>query len=117
MERSRNKPSRTKNGTEEKIFARQAMICKAFANPTRLRLLDLLGRGERGVSDLQEELGISKTNLSQHLAILRSAGVVTARRNGKQVFCSLAMPEVKQACTLIRNVLRAQVRESRNLAG
>ena len=52
-----------KNGTrksdiEAEIFERQASICKAFANPTRLHLLDLLGKGERGASELQEELGL-----------------------------------------------------------
>ena len=55
-------------------------------------------------------------NLSQHLAILKAAGVVTTRREGKQIYCSLAIPEVKQACQLIRNVLRAQIRNGRRLA-
>jgi DNA-binding transcriptional ArsR family regulator len=100
---------------DEQVFERQANICKAFANSTRLHMLDILGNGECAVSKIQAELGISKANLSQHLAILKNAGVVLARRNGNQVFCSLAMPEIKQACHLIRNVLRAQVRETRKL--
>jgi DNA-binding transcriptional ArsR family regulator len=106
-----------KNDIEAEIFERQAHICKAFANPTRLHMLDVLGRGECGAAELQEELGISKANLSQHLSILKSAGVVITRRRGKQVFCALALPEVKQACLLIRNVLRTQLRESRRLVG
>jgi DNA-binding transcriptional ArsR family regulator len=109
--------ARNRNGksVDEQVFERQANICKAFANATRLRLLEMLGRGEQAVSDLQAELGISKANLSQHLTILRSAGVIVTRRVGKQVICNLAMPEVKQACQLIRNVLRVQVREARHL--
>lgn len=66
-------------------------------------------------SDLQGELGITTANVSQHLAILKAAGVVTTRRDGKQIYCSLTIPEVKQACQLIRNVLRAQVRNERKL--
>lgn len=97
------------------IFERQARICKAFAHPGRLRMLDLLGNGELGVSELQDALSISKTSMSQHLAILKSAGVVSTRRNGKQIYCSLAMPEVKQACQLIRKVLHAQITESHKL--
>ncbi len=105
-----------KNGNVDKqVFERQANICKAFANPIRLRMLDILGKGECGVSDLQKDLGISKANLSQHLSVLRGAGVIVARRNGKQIYCSLAMPEIKAACQLIRNVLRAQVREAQRL--
>ncbi len=102
--------SRNRNGLENEIFERQAVICKAFAHPTRLHLLDLLGKGECSVGKVQDELGITKANLSQHLAILKSAGVVVTRRSGKQVYAALAIPEVKQACHLIHQVLRTQIR-------
>jgi len=102
--------------TDDEIFERQARICKAFAHASRLRILDLVSEGERGVSDLQKELGISKTSISQQISILKSAGVLATRRNGKQIYCSLAIPEVKQACQLIRSVLRAQVAESYRLS-
>lgn len=97
------------------IFERQARICKAFAHPARLQILDLLGQGELGVSDLQDVLRISKTNMSQHMAVLKSVGVLSTRREGKQVYCSLALPEVKQACQLIRKVLRAQIAAGHSL--
>jgi DNA-binding transcriptional ArsR family regulator len=102
-------------GSEEQVYEMQVRICKSFANPTRLRMLDLLARREYSASDLQTELGITAPNVSQHLAILKAAGVVATRRDGKQIYCSLAMPEVKQACQLIRDVLRAQVRNGRKL--
>lgn len=105
----------TKMNSDKEIFERQARICKAFAHPGRLQMLDLLGQGERGVSELQEALGISKTSLSQHLAVLKSAGVLSTRREGKQLYCSLAMPEVKQACQLIRKVLQAQIAANHRL--
>lgn len=110
-----NPMPRRKNTIDNQIFERQAVICKAFAHPTRLHLLDLLGHGERGVGELQDSLGITKANISQHLAILKSAGVVVTRRNGKQVFASLAIPEVKQACHLIHQVLRTQIRKQHQL--
>lgn len=105
----------TRKSHDEEIFERQAQICKAFAHPARLRILDLLGEGERGASELQRELGLSKTSLSQQMSILRAAGVLTTRRKGKQIYCSLAIPEVKQACQLIRGVLRAQIAASYRL--
>jgi ArsR family transcriptional regulator len=107
--------TKTAKKRDTEIFERQAHICKAFAHPGRLEILDLLGQGERGVSELQEALGISKTRVSQHLSILKSAGVLATRREGKQIYCSLAMPEVKQACQLIRKVLRAQIAASHRL--
>ena len=106
---------RTTKTVNDEIFERQAQICKAFAHPGRLRILDLLGKGERGVSELQKELGFSKTTLSQQISILKSAGVLSTRRNGKQIYCSLAIPEVREACRLIRGVLRAQIAASHRL--
>ena len=103
------------NGIEAEVFERQARICKAFANATRLQMLDLLGKRDWPAARLQEELGISKANLSQHVAILKATGIVTARREGRQMYFSLAMPEAKRACHLIHEVLRAQVRNGRRL--
>lgn len=102
---------RSVNGHE--LYERQSVICKALANPTRLHLIDLLTKGQRWSAELQEGLGISKANLSQHLAILKSAGVVATRRQGKQLSCKLSMPEVKQATMLLRSMLKSQVRENR----
>lgn len=101
---------------DDEIFDRQARICKAFAHPGRLHILDLIGNGERGASDLQKELGLSKTNISQQISVLKSAGVLVTRRNGKQIYCSLAIPEVKQACKLIREVLTAQIAATHRLS-
>jgi len=109
-------PKPSCNGdVDGRVYEMQVRICKAFANSTRLRMLDLLAKREHAVSDIQAELGLSAPNISQHLAILKAAGVVATRRDGKQIFCSLAIPEVKQACGLIRDVLRAQIRNGRKL--
>jgi ArsR family transcriptional regulator len=105
----------TASKTDRLIYLRQSQICKAFANPVRIQILEMLGQRERYVSELLEELGISKPNLSQHLAILRNSGVVTTSRVGKQLSCTLALPEVKTACELIRNVLRKQINEGSKL--
>lgn len=101
--------------TDDVIFERQAMICKAFANPIRLKILDMISQGECPAADIQAATGISNANLSQHFAILNSAGVLKTHRDGKQMMCVLAIPEVKQACLLIRKVLQAQVEGARNL--
>jgi DNA-binding transcriptional ArsR family regulator len=106
----------TKEKIEEELYRRQVGICKAFANPTRLRILDLVSNGGQPAAEIQTRLAISKANLSQHFAILKAAGVLTTYRNGNRVYCQLAIPEVKQACALIRNVLRAQIRNGRHLA-
>src|SRR5512146_327799 len=100
----------------DRIFARQAVICKAFAHPKRLKLLSLLSEGERRMSDLQRELALSRANMSQHVAILRRAGVIDTYRNGQHMYCFLAFPEVKKACHLIHEVLRSQIRDQKKFA-
>lgn len=102
-------------GAENRIYEMQVRICKALANPKRLRILDLLGKKPYTVSGLQRELGIPLANVSLQLATLRAAGVVVTEKKGKQVYCSLALPEVRQACHFIRRVLKAQVRSAQNL--
>ncbi len=99
---------RTKSNQHD--YEREAAICKALANPTRLQLVAMLERSDRWSAELQEDLGISKANLSQHLGVLKSAGIVGTRRQGKQLYCGLAMPEVKQAMTLLRSVIKNQSR-------
>ena len=104
-----------KDTPDWQVFERQSRICKAFANPIRLYILHQLGKRDWSVAELQKLLGISVPNISQHLAILKSAGVVVTRREGKRVYCSLPIPEVKQACDLIHSVLRRQIKDSNTL--
>jgi ArsR family transcriptional regulator len=105
----------TKNHADAQLLEMQVRICKALANPTRLKILDLLGKKSYTVSGLQKALEIPLPNVSMQLATLRAAGVVTTQKKGKEVHCSLALPEVRQACHFIRQVLRAQVKNAQNL--
>jgi DNA-binding transcriptional ArsR family regulator len=100
---------------DKQILERQVHICKAFANITRLQMLDLLNEGEWAAADLQHALGITKPNLSQHLAILKASGIVSTRREGRNIYCSLGMPEVRKVCHQLRDVLRAQIRKGSDL--
>lgn len=103
------------NAIGDIVYERQAQICKAFANPVRLKIIDQVSRGESSVAELQDKLRISKANLSQHIAVLRAVGVIGTRREGKQLYYSLAIPEVKQACQLVRKVLHAQLEGEKKL--
>ncbi len=94
-------------------YERQAAIFKALSNPTRVHLLELLCKKERWASELQEGLGISKANLSQHLSVLRAAGVIATQREGKQLYCGIALPEVKVATATLRNMTKAVSRAGR----
>ena len=76
------------------VFAEFAAVAQALANPHRVELIELLAQGERSVEALAGLAGLRITNASQHLQLLRRAGLVTARRAGKQVRYALAGPDV-----------------------
>ena len=67
-----------------------ACLFKAMAHPTRLRIVELLTRNVSCVDDLRAALGLKQPNISQHLAIMRGAQLVTFRRNGNRVCYGLA---------------------------
>jgi DNA-binding transcriptional ArsR family regulator len=71
------------------VPATVAML-KALANPARLRIAMHLLDDEKAVSKIEDELGLKQPNLSQHLAELREAGLVTTRREARSVFYALA---------------------------
>jgi DNA-binding transcriptional ArsR family regulator len=88
-----------------------AEVCRVLTDPKRLMLLDVLREGEHSVGDLAEELGCNLANASQHLAVLRSAGLVDTRRVGTTILYSLAEPELVEACDVIHRIV------GRRLAG
>lgn len=74
---------------------------KLLANEDRLLLLCQLSRGEMCVSELEEQLGIRQPTLSQQLAVLRSEGVVDTRREGKNVFYSVADKQLLELISVL----------------
>jgi DNA-binding transcriptional ArsR family regulator len=86
--------------------SRAAEIARALADPKRLCVVEELSAGERSVSDLSRCIGCQVPNMSQHLAVLRSAGLVITRREGSTVYYRLADPRVLEAYRLIQDIAR-----------
>jgi DNA-binding transcriptional ArsR family regulator len=95
---------------EDELYQRRAWICRTFAYPVRLKIRDLICWCACPISQLHRQLGISGAKLSQHLAILKAAGMVATRWTEQHTYCYVAISETKKACTLIINALRAQIR-------
>jgi DNA-binding transcriptional ArsR family regulator len=83
---------------------RTAAIARALADAKRLCVLERLADGERSVSDLSRDVGCQVPNMSQHLAVLRTAGLVATRREGSTVFYRLADTRVLDAYRLLQQV-------------
>jgi DNA-binding transcriptional ArsR family regulator len=85
---------------------RYAAVGRALADPKRLCVLETLAGGELSVSDLSATVGCQVPNMSQHLAVLRSAGLVQSRREGSTVYYRLADVRVLEAYRLIQSLAR-----------
>src|SRR5881275_1137603 len=85
---------------------RAAEIARALADPKRLCVVEQLSAGERSVSDLSRCIGCQVPNMSQHLAVLRGAGIVASRRDGSTVFYRLTERSVLDAYRLLQQIAR-----------
>ena len=83
----------------------QAEVLKVLASARRLEILHRLADGPKEVGRLAAELGASQPNVSQHLAVMRAAGMVETEREGREVRYRLADPEIIVACEMMRGVL------------
>jgi DNA-binding transcriptional ArsR family regulator len=91
----------------------KAEFFKALGHPTRIRALELLSEGEHSVSALASAMELEQPALSGQLAILRRAGLVTARRDGPNVMYALADDRIADLLAVSRQILLDMVSEAR----
>ena len=82
-------------------YENNAVIYKILANAKRLEILNLLREQEMPVEELVKELAISKANVSQHLALLRHAKLVTVHRKGQRGFYNIIDPRIVEPCRIL----------------
>jgi len=92
------------------IYKIHAEMCKVFSNPTRLEILDLLRYKELSVTELIKKTKLSQANISQHLSIMKSKGIVISNRKGKNIYYKLTNPKIIKAFDIIREVLSERLR-------
>ena len=97
------------------LFDAFARAAKALASGRRIELVDVLANGERTVEALAGEVGLSVANTSQHLQILRQAGLVSSRREGTSVHYRLAGPEVFELWRTLRTLAASRLAEVERL--
>jgi DNA-binding transcriptional ArsR family regulator len=93
----------------DEITILQAEVLKTLAHARRLDILHALASGPLEVGRMAEAIGASQPNVSQHLAVLRGAGIVEAERDGRGVRYRLTDPDVMVACGLMRAVLERRL--------
>ncbi|MBI5389828.1 helix-turn-helix transcriptional regulator [Candidatus Woesearchaeota archaeon] len=93
------------------LYQIHAEMCKVFSNPTRLELLDLLRDKEMSVTELIEKTTLSQANISQHLSIMKSKGIVISDRKGKNIYYRLTNPKIIKAFDIIKEILTEKLKQ------
>lgn len=101
----------------ETVYQQQARIFKAFCDPNRLEILELLRSGELCACKLQDQLQLTQSGLSYHMKILCESGMVTGRQEGKWTHYSLNTAGCAQAVALLRQITTPKTEQCRDCQG
>ena len=94
----------------KELYKIHAEVCKVFSNPTRLEILNLLRDEELSVTELIAKTKLNQANISQHLSIMKSKGIVISDRKGKNIYYRLTNPKIIKAFDIIREILSERLR-------
>jgi len=100
----------------EEIDQLHAELCQCIADPRRISILYALSEGRKNVSELMEELEMTRATASRHLKVLRDRSMVNTERDGVSIYYSLADKRVIQALDLMRAVLAQMLAQRKTLA-
>jgi len=100
----------------KELYELHAEICKVFSNPTRLEILNLLRDRRMSVTGLIEKTKLSQANISQHLSVMKSKGIVISDRKGKNIYYKLTNLKIIKAFDIIREILVERLKENGKIA-
>jgi rhodanese-related sulfurtransferase/DNA-binding transcriptional ArsR family regulator len=105
-------------GPKQQLYVQFAEMAKALGHAHRLEILELLAQGERSVESLAERAGLSIGNASQHLRLMRQAGLLVSRRDGKRILYRLSDPAVLDLTAALHHLAERNLGEVKSvLAG
>jgi ArsR family transcriptional regulator len=100
---------------DKTIYNLHSNICKALANPIRIEIIDILNDREMSFGEIQEITGVLKSNLSQHLSMMVSNGILSQRKEGLNMYFRLTTEKIAIACRMMREVLIENLKKHQEL--
>jgi ArsR family transcriptional regulator len=100
---------------EERVLELKAEILKALAQPTRLKILDLLRNGERCICEIVPAINGEQSNISRHISLMQKSNLVTTRKDGVKVMVKVSDPRVFEILDSIALLLKKQIMETGKL--
>jgi len=99
------------------LFEKQAQIAKAISHPVRIAIADFLKDGEQCVCNIAEYVGSERSNVSKHLSVMVSAGILEHYKNGLKVIYRLKTPCILEFFSCIKACLKQQAKDNKKLLG
>ena len=100
---------------EERVLELKAEILKALAQPTRLKILELLRNGERCICEIVPAINGEQSNISRHISLMQKSHLVTTRKDGVKVMVKVSDPRVFEILDSISLLLKKQIVENGKL--
>lgn len=101
--------------TTKKVFEMNAEVLKALAHPLRMQVISVLQKKELCFSDILEETGGIKSNLSQHLSVMVDKGILSSRKDSRCNYFRVASPKVAKVCGLVGEILSEHVKQQNDI--
>jgi len=102
---------------KENFYNLHADLCKVIFNPKRLTIIDALRENRMNVNELSEKLKTSQSNISQHLAKLKSKGLVVSVNEGSNTYYSISNPKLLKAFDLVSEIIKDKFKSGHKIFG
>jgi len=100
---------------EDEIFELKAEILKVLAQPTRMKILECLRKGERSIHEIIPDIHAEQSNVSRHIFLMQKNHIVTTRKDGVRLMVKVKDPEVFNILDRVREILKNQMKEQEKL--
>jgi DNA-binding transcriptional ArsR family regulator len=100
---------------DERVLELKAEILKTLAQPTRLRILELLRNGEKCICEIVPALNGEQSNISRHISLMQKSHLVTTRKDGVKVMVKVTDPEIFDILDRVSRILKVQFEEQEKL--
>jgi ArsR family transcriptional regulator len=100
---------------EERVLELKAEILKALAQPTRLKILELLRNGEKCICEIVPAINGEQSNISRHISLMQKSNLVTTRKDGVKVMVKVKDPRVFEVLDSISTILKSRMSEQSRL--
>jgi len=100
---------------EEKVLQLKAEVLKALAQPTRLKILELLRQGERCICEIVPAINGEQSNISRHISLMQKSRLIATRKDGVKVMVKVRDPQIFDILDQVGMILKRQMQEQRKL--